>query len=238
MNNTNNLSARETYRIAKALLYSAMRDKFPKGAGGDADCMAWVESRKLSQSEIRLEVELNAANNIFKFGMTSKQPNTQNVQFITEKRLEEQDTLVASEYGIYIANPADADDTEFDLFTYGNRNAFTAAQAAAIDGTFYANGQYILRVNNDVIAPYRQLSNHFYRPQTQQTAAPGAGSPLDQIRLAEDGLITQEPNLLLIGSKAYVPQIELPGNLAAVAAGTRAVLIYKGILAQNSTVIN
>lgn len=238
MNNTNNLSARESFRIAKALLYNAMRDKFKPGAQGDADCQAWVESRKLSQSEIRLEVELNAANNIFKFGMTSKQPNTQNFQFVTEKRLEEQDTLIASEYGIYVGNPSSREDIEFDLYTYGNRVAFTAAQAAAIDGTFYGQGQYIMRVNNDVIAPYRLLSNHWYRPQTQQTAAPGAASPLDQIRLAEDGLITQEPNLLLIGSKAYVPQIEMPGNMASVATYTRAILIYKGVLAQNSTVIN
>lgn len=238
MNNTNNQSARESFRIAKTLLFAAMRDKFAPGAKGDSDCMAWVESRKLSQSEIRLEVELNTTNNIFKFGVTSKQPNSQNVQYITEKRLEEQDTIIASEYGIYVGNPASATDTEFDIFTYGNRVAFNAAQAAAIDGTFYGQGRYILSVNNDVIAPYRQLQNHFYRPQTQATAAPGAGSPLDQIRLAEDGLITQEPNVLLIGSKAYVPSIELPGNMAAVASGTRAILIYKGILAQNSTVIN
>lgn len=245
MNNTNNQTARESYRIAIGLLYNAMRNKFPTASNpdksqqsGDDECMAWVQSRKLSQSEIRLEVQLNAANNIFKFGMTAKQPNSQAVQYITEQRLEEQDTLICSEYGIYVANPASLTDTNFQLFTHGNPIAFTAAQAASIDGTFFMNGKYIIRVNNDVIAPYRQLNNHFYRGQTQQTAAIGAGSPQDQLRLAEDGLITQEPNLLLVGSKAYVPQIELLSNMADVAEGTRAVLIYKGILAQNSTVIN
>jgi hypothetical protein len=95
-----------------------------------------------------------------------------------------------------------------------------------------------MRVNNDVIIPFRGLLNHWYKPQTQQTAALGPASPQDQFRGAEDGFITQEPNLLLIGSKAYVPQIELPAALSSAAEFLRCVLIFRGILAQNSTVIN
>ena len=50
--------------------------------------------------------------------------------------------------------------------------------------------------------------------------------------------LTPTGNLLLIGSKNYQPEIVLPGALASAAAFLRAVLVYRGVLAQNSTVIN
>jgi hypothetical protein len=86
--------------------------------------------------------------------------------------------------------------------------------------------------------PYRGLFNHWYKGQTQQTAALGAASPADQIRGAEDGFITDEPNILLIGSKGYIPQIILPAAIALTSTHVRAVLIFKGILAQNSTSVS
>lgn len=235
MNNTNNVSARQSYDIAKSILFNAWIGSFNNNSQA---CRAWVEGRKLSQHEIRLEVELNTTSNRFAFGVTPNQSNSTNVVFPTENRLNLQDSLVVSEYAVYVALPASRTDTAFQLLTYGNTQVFNAAQAAAIDNGFYANGWLETQVNGDVIIPYRGLLNHWYKPQTQQTAALGAGAPGDQIRGAEDGNITQEPNLLLIGSKNYVPQIVLPGALASVAANTRAILIYKGVLAQNSTVIN
>lgn len=242
MNNTNNTSARQSFDIAKRVLFNSWIPQFIASYGaseGAKRCTDWVENRKLSQSEIRLEVELTTANNIFTFGMTPNQQNSAGVIYKTEQRLQLQDSLVTSEYGIYIGNPADANDSAFRLNTYGNPVLFTTAGSfAAIDETFYFGGKFIMKVNNDVVIPYRGLVNHYYRPQTQQIAAIAAGAVGDQFRGSEDGLITQEPNLLLIGSKNYVPQIEMPSNLAAVTAGERAVLIFKGVLAQNSTVIN
>lgn len=240
MNNTNNQSARSSYEIAKTILFNAWIDSFRQAGGADpvGACWNWVNNRKLSQGEVRLEVELNVNNNIFNFGVTPNQVNSTNVTFNTENRLQLQDSLVVSEYGIFVCKPASRTDTAFKLRTYGNTQDFTAGAAAALDSTFYCNGNSIMKVNNDVVIPYRGLLNHWYKPQTQQTAALGAGSPDDQIRGAEDGFITQEPNLLLIGSKNYVPQINLAGNLATVDAFTRAVLIFRGINAQNSTVIN
>lgn len=235
MNNTNNASARASYDIAKDVLFRAWIGSF----GGDAKaCRAWVEGRKLSQHEIRLEVELNTSSNRFAFGLTTQQANSSNVVFPTENRLTLQDSLVCSEYGVYVCLPTSRTDTAFQLFTYGNTQVFSAAQALAIDNGFYCNGWLETQVNGDIVIPYRGLLNHWYKPQTQQTAALGPAAPGDQIRGAEDGCITQEPNLWLVGSKNYVPQIVLPGALASVANFTRAVLIYRGILAQNSTVIN
>lgn len=235
MNSTNNASARMSFDIAKQILFNSWIDSFK---GDTKACWAWVNGRKLSQHEIRLEVELNVTNNRFVFGVTANQANSTNILFNTENRLTLQDSLIVSEYGIFTGQPTSRTDTAYTLNTYGNTQVFAAADAAALDSTFYSNGYFSTKVNNDVIIPYRSLFNHWYKPQTQQTAALGAGSPKDQLRGAEDAFVTQEPNLLLIGSKNYVPEIVLPGALASAANFLRAILIYRGILAQNSTVIN
>ncbi len=224
-----------SYEIAKKVLFDSWIESFKGDARG---CWAWVNGRKLSQHEIRLEVGLNINNNRFAFGVTPNQANSTNVIFPTENRLMLQDSLIVSEYGIFVAQPTSNADVTFTLNTYGNTQVFAAADAAALDSTFYSNGYFSTKVNNDVVIPYRGLFNHWYKPQTQQTAALGAGSPKDQLRGAEDGFVTQEPNLLLIGSKNYVPEIVLPGALASAAAFERVILIYKGVLAQNSTVVN
>lgn len=235
MNSTNNYSARMSFDIARQVLF----DSWIKSFNNDAvACKNWVNGRKLSQGELRLEVELNVANNRFAFAVTANQNNTTNFIFPTEQRLKLQDSLVVSEYGIFVAQPTSRTDVAFTLQPYGNTQVFAAADAAALDSTFYSNGYFSTKVNNDVVIPYRGLLNHWYKPQTQQTAALGAGSPKDQFRGAEDGFVTQEPNILLIGSKDYVPEIILPGALASAAPFLRAVLIYRGVNAQNSTVIN
>jgi hypothetical protein len=238
MNNTNNSSARESFNHAKRMFYRAFRDKFPQGAAGDQLCNAWVDNLKLSQSEVRLEVQLTAAANIFVFGVTPNQANTTGVVFNTEQRLQLQDSLCVNEYAILVGNPSSAIDTAWQIKSYGSQPTFAAASANALNSTFYSNGKFVIKANNDVIMPYRGLFNHWYRPQTQQTAAFGAGSPEDQIRGAEDAFITDEPNIVLIGSKNYVPQIELPAALASVDAFERAIVIFRGILAQNSTVVS
>lgn len=235
MNSTNNASARQSFEIAQQILFNAWIDSFK---GDMAACRNWVNNRKLSQHEIRLEVELNVNNNRFVFGVTPNQANSTNQIFNTENRLNLQDSLIVSEYAVFVAQPSSRTDTAFTLNTYGNTQVFAAADAAALDSTFYSNGYLQTKVNNDVIIPYRSLFNHWYKPQTQQTAAIGAGSPKDQLRGAEDGFVTQEPNLLLIGSKNYQPEIVLPAALASAASFLRAVLVYRGVLAQNSTVIN
>lgn len=238
LNTTNNMSARETYQHARRMIYNAMRNKFPMGPDGDKACTDWVDDRKLSQNELRLEVRLNITSNSFIFGLTPNQANSSNVQFPTEQRLQLQDTLVSSEYGIFVANPSSDTDVAFELKTYGNNQVFTQPQADQLNSTFYSNGFYQLKCNNDVVAPYRGLWNHQYVPQTQATAAPGAASPIDQRRGAEDGFITQEPNIMLIGAKNYVPSIELKAALTSAGTFARAIIIYRGILAQNSTVVN
>ena len=246
LNNTNNFTARESFNHAKRMFWRAFRDKFagfnsPNAADvmkGDKDCQDFVDSLKLSQSEIRLEVELNATTNLYSFGVTPNQVNTNNIQFPTERRLVLQDSICVNEYAIFVAKPTSRTDTEFILRSYGNTQDFSAAAAAALDGGFYSNGTTIIKCNNDVIMPYRGLLNNWYAAQTQQTAALGAASPKDQIRGAEDASVTDEPNIVIIGSKNYVPQIELKNNLSTVDEFSRVIWILRGVYAQNSTVVS
>lgn len=232
-----------SYDNAKRVLYESWLPNFMSANNNDFAkasklCTQWVNSRKLSQGELRLEVELNNTSTLFTFGVTTVQQNSNNILFKTERRLNQQDSLIASEYRFYVAAPTSRTDTNYKLRTYGNPVDFTAAQAQAIDGELLSNGEYSVKVNNDVIAPSRFMVNHLYRPQTQQTAALGAGSPDDQFRGAEDGAITQEPNLLIIGSKNYVPQVAINNAFNTDMEFTRLILIYTGVNAQNSTSIN
>jgi hypothetical protein len=238
LNNTNNASAEASFLKAKRIFFKAFRNKFPDGPAGDMACQNYVDSLKLSQNEIRCEVNLTTTASNFIFGVNPQQQNTGNTQFLTERRLNQQDTLCVNEYGIFVAQTAGTNDAAYRLNTYGNQILFPAADANQLDTVFYSNGGFQMKVNNDVVIPYRGLFNHFYRPQTQQTAALGAGSPGDQIRGAEDGIVTQEPNILLIGSKNYVPEIVLPTNLTGTFTNVRAILLFRGILAQNSTVVS
>ncbi len=234
MNNTNNFSARQSYDIALNIFRNAWRKSFDSEQALDN----FVNGTKLSQGEVRLEVNLTTNNTSFKFALTPNQQNTSNVQFLTENRLQMQDSLVASEYGIFIAQTSGNNDVAYTPRTYPNTQDFAAADVNALRSTFYGNGSFRITCNNDVIVPYRGLINHYYVPQTQQTAALGAGSPADQERGSEDGFITMEPNLLLIGSKGYIPEIVLPAALASAAANLRCILIFRGVLAQNSTSVS
>lgn len=239
MNSTNNISARATFDHARRMFVNAFKDKF---GGNILACEQWVNNLKLSQSEIRLEVQLTTGGNVFAFGVTPNQQATGgNAPFNTENRLQLQDSLCVSEYGIFVAKPASATDTTYKLLTYGNAQVFSTSNVAtALDGTFYSNGSFALKANNDVVIPYRGLFNHRYVPQTQGGVGITAQTvfPQDQVRGAEDGFVTAEPNVVLIGSKNYVPQIVLPASLAAVETYQRAILIFRGVLAQNSSVVS
>lgn len=248
MDGTNSFTARESYLLARGMFYDALRDKFPEGAAGDAKCKAWVNSLYLTQGEVRVEIELNANNNIYQFAVTPNQTNSNNGQvFNTEIRLPLQDSLCATEMQIFVMRPlslVDAvltpaqDGTLGLLRTYGNTQDFTANAAQTLDSTFYSHGQFQFTRNGVKIVRNRGLVNWWYKGQTQQTAALGANSPGDQIQGVEVASCTLQPNIVLIGSSDNEPLIKLPSNLAVVDSFTRAVIIFKGPYAQNSTVIN
>jgi len=239
MNSTNNATARAAFEHARHMFAMAMLDKFN---GNYEKARRWANSLKLTQGEVKREVQLTATSQTFTFGVTAQQ-NSQGATglFNTEQPLQQQDSLCVSEYGFFVRNPASATSTIDQPRTWGNPSVFTTANVAtAINGTLYGGGYFRLTCNNDVLIPQRGLYNHYYVPQTQfrTFTAAATGEQVanqDQNRGAEDGFVTCEPNIVLVGTKNYTPQIQLPANLAAVETNQRAVLIFRGILAQNST---
>lgn len=237
LNLTNNTSARQAYDIARKLLFNAMKDD-PAFKGNENACWEWVNGRKLSQGDIRLECGFSATSTIFQFGLVQNDANSSNIVFNTEQRLRMQDTLICSEYKIEVGAPASNEDVAWQPRTYGNQIDFGAAFAQQIDQIFFSNGSFAMMCNNDNLIPYRALRGHLYRGQTQQTAALGANSPGDEIRGNQDGYMTMEPNLLLIGAKGYVPTIRLKTALSSATAYSRIILTLSGVLAQNSTSVS
>lgn len=79
---------------------------------------------------------------------------------------------------------------------------------------------------------------HWHSPETQQTAAAGAGSPVDQFIGDDYALKPMQPFVLLIGSQNIQVSVQLPVAATAVDANSRLVIVFDGILAQNSTVVS
>lgn len=190
---------------------------------------------KLTQSDLILENQLQANVNQFNFKVLVNQPNNVGAPFNTEIRLNQQDSFVAASWGVFLSNPASNTDASAPQFSYPNAFVFGAAAAAAAE-TIY-NSTFQLSVNNTIILPVWSASRHRSVQQTQQTAAFGPASPIDQIDLSSDGFVPVEPNLVFIGSKNNVLTLNLPAPLAAVTAFERIRVHYRGVLAQNSTII-
>jgi hypothetical protein len=188
-----------------------------------------IRQFKCTQSFLRLEQALSITQTRYQFQILNQ---TTGAGFNTEQRLNLQDSFVVSGIGIFLGKPSSSTDTTFELDTYGNTVKYT--NAAAMNAVY--NGVMQITVNNDVILPAWDLSRHFYRPQTQQTAA--ANSPLDQKRLAEDAFYAVEPNITAIGSKNTQITINLQAALSAVDANSRLIVVLRGVLAQNSTVVS
>lgn len=191
-----------------------------------------LDQFKLTQSDLRLEQALQANNNTYTFPVMVNIQNGGQSQFNTELRLNMQDTFLPQYIGLFLAKPASAIDTTFPLLTYPNPAVFTnATQMEAI-----YNGKLNIQVNNTNYITNWMTARHKLVPQTQQTAAPGAGSPLDQIDGADYGFFPMQPYVIISGSSNMQITVNLPVAPTAVDANSRLVLIFRGIIAYNSTV--
>lgn len=216
----NNIAARMVYDNAKKALYRAF---------GNNPSLN-IEQFKMTQSFIRLEQLAVVGQTNYTFPVQVNQGTA----FNTEQRLNLQDSFVISSIGAFIALPSGSTDATFRLQT--NASPFIFTNFAPFR-TFY-NGKLAISVNNNTILPAWDLNRHYYSPETQQTAAFGAASPIDQNRGAEDGFYACEPNIVLVGSKNYQINVQLPAGFSAVDANSRLVLLFRGVLAQNSTVVS
>jgi len=187
----------------------------------------------LSQSYLRFENTLSTTKTSYDFGVLNNQTISGQAQTPTEQRLNLQDAFYISELMVYIAKASSTTDASFKLSTYPSPTVFTTAGAAAALYTLY-NGVLSLTVNNRQIVPASDLQKFLQAPQTQATGA--ANSPVDQF----DGNFSTvvEPNLVLIGSKNSLFNITIPSAFAALDSNTRVVILARGVLAQNVTVVS
>jgi hypothetical protein len=197
-----------------------------------------VASAKLTQSDLRLEQQLVTTKTQYQFAVLNNNNGPSGSLFNTEVRLTQQDSFVAASVGFFLAKPTSATDATFIAHTYPSPVTFSTAGTAAAAETLY-NSLLAIMINNDNVLPVWHLGRHRMVPQSQaQTGAANANNiAQDQIDLSSDGFVPVEPNLLLIGSKNNVITVTLPSALAAVEANQRAILWFRGVLAQNSTII-
>lgn len=218
----NSIDARMVFENSKAALVKAF--------GGNARILEVV---KLTQGTLRFEQPLVAGQTVLNFPVL----DNQNIFSNTEDRLLLQDSFIISAIKIATAAPASATDNTFLLDSYPNPVKY-GVNAAPL-GAFWNATNLQIAVNNDIILPKWDVFRHFNAPETQQTAALGAGSPSDQDRGSFDGWYPVEPNIVLIGSKNTTLQILFKGNgLSTVLANSRAVIMVRGVLAQNSTIVS
>lgn len=193
----------------------------------------------LSQSYLRLERQLTTAATSYQFGvLVNDQPAGQGAVRPTEQRLNLQDAFYVGNVSFYLTTGA-ATDTALDLKTYNDRFVFTGAGVATQLLNVW-NGYLSLTVNNRVITPSWSLYSHYWVGQTQQNAALASGVNIDQFDGTSSATVACEPNWVLIGSKNNVLTINLPAAPTALTAGTNTymVIILRGILAQNVTVVS
>lgn len=215
-----------------------------------------VKQEYMSQAYLRFEVPLNATGTTFNYAILNNQTvQGSNVtgQFPTEQRLKLQDSFFVSHVGFFlkvvsgvvggVANTSQADIlTTFPSAWWVGLGAEQPWRMMRV-----WEGNLSLTVNKRVVCTQWDLLKHLNRPQTQFPVYAGA-TPVayfnyfDQIDGSDYGFYPCEPNWVLIGSKDNELQLTLPEALGttAVPAGldVRAVVIVRGILAQNSTVVS
>jgi hypothetical protein len=136
--------------------------------------------------------------------------------------------------------------------TSHNNNSTAFPFMAPGMGMFW-NGFLSFTVNKKVVIPYWDTSRHMYIPQQQATQYPAAGGnptqwPLyqDQFDGSTSSFFPVEPTVVIGGGRQNDIKLNLPANIPATIApftyagyGTsfvmKACLVFRGILAQNST---
>ena len=217
--------------------YNNVYNSFIQSGYSPADATAACANGVLSQSYLRLEQPVLMTNNIITFPVLN-QASSQNLQRATEVRLRQQDSFFISSIAIYLAIAASSTDTAFRLETFPNVNIFptgAAGNETVMPLNNFYNGWLTLSINKTTIVPYYPVSDFLQIPQTQRLTTTAANQS-NQFDPTDIALLV--PNWNLIGTKDNVIKIEMPAQLSAVDANTYAVIIFKGVLAQNVTLMS
>lgn len=231
----NSIAARQDFEMAAQIFNNAFNPPFKNGQPNPAYNPAFsaVTAFRLSQSALRLEQPCVNTSTQYNFPVLINIQN-QAAAFNTEIRLNQQDSFCPTHIGFFLALPSGTADTTFKLLTYPNPFILTNA----VQMQAYYNGTMSIMINNVQYTQKWDLWRHWKTNQTQQTGALGAGSPEDQFSADDDGFYPMQPFIILIGSQNIQLNITLPASPTTVDANSRLVIILRGVLAQNSTVVN
>jgi hypothetical protein len=208
------------------LAYDSAANSIIKSYGAGA-----LKKFYLTMSTLRLEQAIVAGQTLYTFPVLTFDTQVAN-PFPTEIRLKQQDTFFIAEMMYYLALPTGAADTAFIPLTYESP-ALTGANAVPMRSLW--SGDMLMTIGNYKYMYNWDLLRHYYAPQTQQTAALGAGSPADQRRLSEDGFYPVQPMITLSGTEDNLIQINLDAAPATFTANARLGIMFRGVNAQNST---
>lgn len=195
----------------------------------------------LSQSYLRLEVLATATKTAYQFGVLVNDAPAGATTRPTENRLNLQDAFYTSSVQMFISKTTNTTDTNMVLNSYPNARIL-GATATDTTGLYQLYSGYLsLTVNNRVITPSWDLYRHLSIPQTQQTGPSVTSAttvPYDQFEGLSSGSCACEPNWVLIGSKNNNLSLNLPSAITTVSNYTYIVMILRGVLAQNVTVVS
>jgi hypothetical protein len=193
-----------------------------------------LQQAKLTQAYLRAEIPLVTGTSQYPIPIINTQ-NFYNSTSPSEKKIVQQDVFFIGQLGVFLAVKASASDTSYQIYPYPSLYAgFTAAEQLAMNN-FY-NGWISLTVDNNVLIPEWDLWRHYNTNQTQGGAP--ASAPLDQFTGGADGWYPMEPNVTHIGSTNIVMTINLPNAITALPANCFAIVMHRGVKAQNITVVN
>jgi len=195
----------------------------------------------LSQSYLRLELVASASKTSYQFGVLVNDAPAGATRRPTENRLNLQDAFYTSSVQMFTSKTSSTTTTNFALNSYPNPRILGATATDTTGLYNLYNGQLSLTVNNRVITPSWDLYRHLSIPQTQQTGATPTSATTttyDQFEGLSSGSCACEPNWVLIGSKNNNLSLNLPSAISTVTDTTLIVMILRGVLAQNVTVVS
>lgn len=192
----------------------------------------------LTDSCLRLEQQLLTTKTQYQFAVLTNNNGPSNTLFNTEVRLNQQDSFISYAMNFYLGEPATANDATFIDYTYPSPTVFVGVGEAAALGTIYKS--YLkVTINNVVKIPTLHMGRFWFVPETQkQTGAANANNIANDARDGStDGSMMLTGLLTFIGSKNNLIEFFMPAALAVIGAQTRMIQEWRGLLAQNSTII-
>lgn len=193
----------------------------------------------LSQSYLRFEQAIVSTKTQYQFGVLQNDTGNANVAVRpTEQRLALQDSFYCGSIQIMLGLATSASDTAFPVYTYASPTLFLTGKYTNYYNLW--NSNLSLSVNNKKIATAWDCLRHYQVNQTQQSAVNplATAGVLSQFNGGEDGVAECEPNWVLIGSKNNQLQINLNNAIDPATAFTYIVVVMRGVLAQNVTVVS